>query len=275
MKEQTSQNDQTAGKTKEKRFELPVQDEAKVRLDTFRTTVKELQIENPEILGATIYGSMIKGKQAKAESDIDSFLYVDAENPASDKIETESYRKKLMEKLGAENNENSKYYEDLRVQPLSTKIIEKEIEDQLSFYEKAEEYNKMLNEKYGEASDEEKEALLQQQSHRTIQFGIAGMFHARVGNGIEKYRKLFLEKIASIPDKDTAEKLWNEVSFQIRTYEQRKDWNIEIETPDTLKQALRTYDPEFYSAMQKNEEQEKIEKLRQEILQIPDSHAMV
>ncbi|MES2930838.1 MAG: nucleotidyltransferase domain-containing protein [Patescibacteria group bacterium] len=274
MQEQVSLNNQVEEKINERRFELPIQDEAKARLDTFRTTVKELQKENPEILGATVYGSMIKGKQARAESDVDSFLYVDAENPASDKIEADSYRQKLLEKLGAENNENSKYYEDVRVQPLSTAIIEKEIEDQLSFYEKNEEYKRMLSEKYGEASDEEKETLLRQEpDFRTIQFGISGMFHARVGSGIEKYRKVFIEKIATMPDKDTAEKLWSEVASQIRTMEQRKDPNVVIDTPDTLKDAIRKFDPEFYAQMQKNEDQEKIQKLRQETLEILDSAA--
>ncbi|NTV22557.1 MAG: hypothetical protein HGB03_03275 [Candidatus Yonathbacteria bacterium] len=276
MKEQASLNNQTEEKIKEKRFELPIQDEAKARLDTFRATIKDLQKENPEVLGATIYGSMIKGKQARSESDVDSFLYVDAENLLSTNIAIDSYRQKVMEKLGAENNENSKYYEDLRVQPLSTAIIEKEIEDQLSFYQKTEEYKQMLNEKYGEASDKEKETLLlQEPDFRTIQFGISGMFHARIGSGIEKYRKVFIEKLATMPNKDVAEKLWDEVASQIRTMEQRKDPNVVIETPDTLKDAIRKFDPEFYSAIRQKEDQEKIEKLHQEILQTSELHVSV
>lgn len=275
MKEQVSQNNFVEEKTSERRFELPVQDEARARLDTFRTTIKELQKDNPEILGATVYGSMIKGKQARAESDIDAFLYVDTENPASGEIESDEYRQKVLQKLGAEDTENSKYYGDLRVQALSTSIIEKEINDQLDFYKKEEEYKRMIEEKYSyDSSDEEKELLLKQEPEfRTIQFGIASMFHARVGSGIEKYRKNFLEKIVTLEDTADAQKLWNEVASQIRTYEQRKDPNIKIETPDTLREALRIYDPEFYSAMQKKEDQEKIEKLRQEIFEASEPTA--
>ena len=266
MQENISQKDNNEI-TKERRFELPVQDTAKERLSNFRDTVKQMQEENPEVLGATVYGSMIKGQQAREGSDVDAFLYVDAENQKVGEENPGKYRDKLLEKLGAKENENSKYYEDIRVQPLSEKIIDKEISDQLDFYKKTDEYKEMLNEKYGEASEEEKEKLLRQEpDFRTIQFGISGMFHARVGSGIEKYRKSFLEKIVAVNDKDKSEKLWGEVAAQLRTMENRKNPNIQIETPDTLNVALRRYAPELYAAVRKKEDQEKIDNLRLEIL---------
>jgi hypothetical protein len=254
-------------KTKARRFELPVQEEAKERLDGFRTSVKELQGENPEVLGATVYGSMIKGGQARFDSDVDAFLYIDAEKITNSDADPNEYRMKLFEKLGIDNNdEQSKFYEDLRPQLLSSEIINKEIEDQLGYYNESEKYNKMLGEKYGEASEEEKELLLKQEpDFRTIQFGISGMFHARVGSGLEKYRKIFLEKIATLPDKTKAEKLWGEVASDIRTFEKRSDPNIQIETPDTLNEALIKYDPEFYSDIIKKEDQEELNKTRQEL----------
>lgn len=266
MQENLSQKDNTEI-TKERRFELPVQEKARERLDNFRDTVKQIQKENPEVLGATVYGSMIKGQQAREESDVDAFLYVDTENQKTGEENPDDYRNRLLEKLGAKDNENSKYYEDIRVQPLSEKIIDREINDQLDFYKKTDEYKKMLNEKYGEASEEEKEKLLRQEpDFRTIQFGISGMFHARVGSGIEKYRKSFLEKIVAMNDKDKSEKLWGEVASQLRTMENRKDPNIQIETPDTLNVALRRYAPELYSAIREKEDKEKMDSLRLEIL---------
>ncbi len=273
--EDTFHNNQNEEKVTERRFELPVQEDARGRLEAFRTTVKEFQKENPEVLGATVYGSMIKGKQAHSESDIDAFLYIDAENPACNSTNPDLYRDKFLNKLGAETlEERSRYYEDLRSQFLSTDILEKEIADQLDFYTKESLYKEMLRQRYGESSEEEKEQLLKQEpDFRTIQFGISGMFHARVGSGIEKYRKVFLEKIAHLSDKNKAEKIWGEVASQIRTMEQRRDHDVVIETPDTFMDALRKYDPEFYSAMQKKEDQEKIEKIRQEILMTSDENA--
>ena len=257
----------------ERRFELPHNHDARVRLDIFRTMIKEFQEENPEVLGATVYGSMIKGEQARSESDVDSFLYIDKESTEYVENDVDTYRTRFLEKLGIEEEIQSKYYGDLRPQLLSKTIIEREIADQLEFYKKDAAYKEMLNEKYAESSEEQKELLLKQApGHRTIQFGIAGMFHARVGSGIEKYRKIFLENIATLPNKEESEKIWSAVASQIRTMEQRKDPNIQIDTPDTLEDALRKYDSEFYSKMQEKEDKEKIEDLQKEIFEALDPH---
>jgi hypothetical protein len=266
--EKESQNIST--EKKERRFELPTEEIAKDRLDNFRSTIKQIQKEYPEFLGATVYGSMIKGNQATENSDVDAFLYIEAEDKNGTKINSDAYRDKFLEKLGAETEEKSKYYGDVRVQQLSDSILENEISDQLDFYKKEEAYKKMIEEKYSyDSSDEEKELLLKQEPEfRTIQFGIASMFHARVGSGIEKYRKDFLEKIVTLEDITNAEKLWNEVASQIRTYEQRKDPNIKIETPDTSKEALRLYNPGLYTKLREKEDQAKIDSLRQEIEKI-------
>ncbi len=263
-------NNQT--NNKERRFTLATEISARTRLDSFRDAIKTFQKEHSEVLGATIYGSMIKGDQAKATSDIDSFLYIDAETlPDEEKIknsnEVESeYHSYFLKSLNV-NEEESKYYKDLRIKLLSGQILEDDINSYIKYEKNIEEYKKILKEKYTyEISEEEKEKLLSQEPKiKRIDFAISGMFHARIGSGIKKYRQLFLDKINALSDKKMAEKIWDDVYFNLKTYEQRNDPNRNIKIPSTLSEALRVYHPGLYKNIDKNRNEEKIEQLKSQI----------
>ncbi len=259
----------------ERRFTLATESSARTRLDGFRDGVKSFQKEHPEFLGATVYGSMIKGDQAKETSDVDAFLYIDADiisdtdkNKKSEDLESE-YRTSFLKSLNIPVEEASKYYGDLRAKVLSGQVLEDNINGRIEYENQYNTYKKMLEEKYTyETPEEEKEKLLAQEPKtQPIDFAVLGMFHARVGSGIEKYRHLFLEKIMALPDKKMAEKIWDDVYFDLKTYEQRKDPNKVIELPVTLEEATKVYHPDLYKSENKRKDEEKISDLRNKILQ--------
>lgn len=267
-------NEQLNGQTNknERRFELATETSARTRLDNFRDGIKNFQKENPEVLGATVYGSMIKGEQAKETSDVDAFLYIDEETiPDKEKgkdtnaLELE-YRNNFLNSIDISEEEKSKYFSDLRPKLLSDDVLNNDINSRIEYDNQMKAYKKMLEEKYNyEASDEEKERLLSQEPQQKNDFAISGMFHARVGSGIEKYRRLFLDKITALPDKEMAEKIWSDVYFDLKTYEQRNDKTKTIEIPSTLTEALRVYHQDLYKNISKKKDEEKIDALRAQI----------
>ncbi|MEI7810230.1 MAG: nucleotidyltransferase domain-containing protein [bacterium] len=256
----------------ERRFTPAIETSAKTRLNNFRDGIKDFQKQNPEVLGATVYGSMIKGEQAKETSDIDAFLYIDKETlpegengKSKDVVELE-YRNNFLKSLNIPEGEVSKYYGDLRPKLLDNQTLDNDINTRIEYDNKMKAYKKMLEEKYTyEASDEEKEKLLSQEPQFKNDFAISGMFHARVGRGIEKYRHMFLDKVNALPDKEMAEKIWNEVYFDLKTFEERSDPNKKIEIPSTLNDALRVYHPDLYKSISKKKDEEKIKELQSKI----------
>lgn len=257
----------------ERRFTLATETSARTRLDNFRDGVKDFQKQNPEVLGATVFGSMIKGEQAKETSDVDAFLYIDketlleGENGKSEDVVESEYRNNFLKSLNIPADEASKYYGDLRPKLLDSEILDNDINTRIKYDNQMKEYKKMLEEKYTYgASDEEKEKLLSQEPQFKNDFAISGMFHARVGSGIEKYRHLFLDKVSELSDKEMAEKIWNDVYFDLKTYEQRSDPNKKIDIPPTLNDALRVYHPDLYKGISKKKDEEKIEELKNNII---------
>lgn len=251
---------------------LAAESSARNRLDNFRDGVKKYQGERPEVLGATVYGSMIKGEQAKENSDVDAFLYIDKDvipetgkRKDLDVLESE-YRSDFLKKLGVSEDEAKKYYGDLRTQILDNEVLSTEIASRVEYENEQREHKEMLNRKYSFASPEEQERLLSQEpAFRQISFPISGMFHAKIGKGIEKYRRLFLEKINDLQDKSAAESIWNDVYSQLKTLESRSDPTKEIKMPATLEEAIRTYHPDLHKKMQSEKDKTKISELRERL----------
>jgi predicted nucleotidyltransferase/uncharacterized protein YbaR (Trm112 family) len=257
----------------EKRFLPATNDQAKERLNLFRNEVKNFQKNHPEFLGATLYGSMIKGDQAKKSSDIDTFLYIDAEKLPEQKknddyqsLERE-YRSEFLNDLHVSPNEAKKYYSDLRTKILSNDILEKDLNERIEYDRQYKEYIKtkddLFNEEYLNAAPDVQEKLRDQVTamdpeFKSINFSIAGMFHARIGDGIQKYRRLFLEKLVAIPDQELSQDIWEDIYIHLYTMETRSDFSIKIEIPRMLNDALRLYHTDLYKEKNRKEEEKKI-----------------
>lgn len=268
-------NEQIKDKIKhgqEPRFLPATESIAHARLDNFRSKIKEFQKEHPEILGATVYGSMIKGDQAKATSDIDAYVYIDEDKIPKDiwidntYLLEQLYLKKFENKLDLPEGDFGKYYHDMKTKVLSDNILQNEIENFIDYEKDNEAHKAMLKTTYRfDMLEEEKEALFQSAPALAhVSPAIAGMFHARVGTGIDKYRHLFLEKINALPDRNLARKIWESTQFTLNTFEKREDPTKTIEIPSTLDHALRIYHPDLYKTTKKQEDEAKIyeEKLK-------------
>lgn len=254
-----------------KRFEVATDPVAKSRLDSFREEIDNFQQKHPEALGATVFGSMIKGDKANSESDVDAFMYIDAETLPDEEKQKDpktiqrEYRNNFLNDLGVSESEAKKYYGDLFPKLLSTEIIDNNIQDNIRFQIEEALIKKKIRETDKSQMSEEERLLLYSEEPKRVadNFEISGMFHARVGHGIEKYRRMYLEKLAAIPDQKMAENIWRGTYAQISTMEGSYDKSRRL--PSTLSDALRTYHPELYNQMSDQKKQNDIDRIKSEL----------
>src|SRR3989344_4502474 len=65
----------------EKRFTIQKDEGVREKVHLLQSVIAEMQKEYPEIVGATLFGSLSSG-QASKESDIDAYVFVDYEKAA-------------------------------------------------------------------------------------------------------------------------------------------------------------------------------------------------
>lgn len=260
-----------------RRFELAENSVARSRLDNFRDGLKRFQQQHTEILGATVFGSMIKGEVARAESDVDAFLYIDfdaltEEDKKKDVKDVENkFRSGLLKELGVvSEDEAHEFYHDLVPKLLSKEILDSNIQANIDY----EVTNDVIREKRrnldtSSMTEDEIDKLYSEEPENqpldNLQIG--GMFHARVGSGIEKYRKLFLEKLVALPNREMAEKIWMGVYAQIVTMEAGDKKRI---VPRTLEDALQTYHPELTKNIAQKKEEKRIDEIRDHLGRLYD-----
>lgn len=206
-----------------RRFVLGKEPFARERIEAIKSAVEELQTENPEILGLTLFGSTVKGRHTKA-SDIDGFLFVDADL-AEEKYKEPIYNwKERSEFIIWMTEAYSHLYKelsvigsyDIRVKthvmplPINEEIIDKEVEILVK-----------------------KDNLLPRQN-------LTGMFHLMAGHGIEKYRKYLVEKLAGMGE--LGEGVWHRIIDETEKWEEGNTREFgEKKYPRTLEEAKKLY----------------------------------
>ena len=250
------------------RFNPATETTAKARLDVFRNGVKKFQEKYPEVLGATLFGSMMKGEKAHKDSDIDAMLFIDGEAIQSTEINpvdaesgysdplllispsiffAQEYRSKFLEELHVSEDEINKYYKDVSARMISGEIIDKEIDRFLKSSHLYEEWRNNFNKKeHNNLTKEEKDTLMKDNDMGFIDPTIFFMFCASVGRGIEKYRQLFLEKLYNLPDRKIAEYMWEGVYWKVLFFEQDRNETIKGNVPKNIEEAIHVYHPDFY-----------------------------
>jgi len=250
------------------RFNTATETTAKARLEFFRNGVKKFQEKYPEVLGATLFGSMMQGNKAHKDSDIDATLFIDGEiTPSKDisKVDTNSifseslelispsvffaqeYRSKFLEELNVPQDEIPKYYKDFSARIISGKVIDTAIDDFLKIGHLYKKWRDGFSkEKYNNLNKEEKDTLMMNNDLGFVDPTIFFMYCASVGKGIEKYRQLFLEKLYNLSDKEMAEYMWEAVHWKILFFEQGRTDIIKENVPNNLEEAIRIYHPDFY-----------------------------
>lgn len=261
-----------------KRFVLPEQDFAKNRLAIVHQEVKQFQKEHPEVLSLCLFGSLTTG-HSRPESDIDGYLFVDAEQIAAagnidqssilKTIHTEYYesaspttyftepvvakytypfRERLKSKLGL-TDEQVKH---VRSRPISKDIIDQHVEkivDQINalkkYRENIEEWE--LNDPHDNqaSTPEDIEAYWKYQPKHppfpTSATNLSAMFHLDLGGGITKYRQYLIEKLTQM--EEVGQQVWTTIIEDTEMMEQHLDTNTEIHYPRTLADAYQTYYP--------------------------------
>ncbi|HLD25573.1 MAG TPA: nucleotidyltransferase domain-containing protein [Candidatus Andersenbacteria bacterium] len=224
----------------EKRFHLSPESFNQERIQGIKNAMREIKQESPEVLALTMFGSMVKGT-ARERSDIDGYLFVDADEvakkyPTRDVIETVTenddyfvsttylkpdidaiYKSALREKLQKSLKLSNEQVKDIRIRPISNEIIDKEIANLTEAQKKS-----------------ERPALASS--------NLSAMFHLGVGLEIRPYRHHLIDKLSQMGD--SGEKIWKEVIGATEINEQNFTYNDKKHYPRSLAEARQTYGPQ-------------------------------
>ncbi len=175
-------------KTAPKRFSLSREEFAMKRIMALKETIKEMKKRYPEIISFGLFGSMSRG-QAKETSDIDGYLFVDAEQVQNteNKLRGENaepvveyYQREDGEEAGVKNmymypsfrdeidedyqrslqdslrqripDFSKKQIKHVRILPLSNEVIDTLIDDLIRSHKDWGEYNERLRRAYPEGA---------------------------------------------------------------------------------------------------------------------------
>ncbi|MBT3417043.1 hypothetical protein HOE22_09760 [Candidatus Woesearchaeota archaeon] len=253
-----------------KRFTFSKEQFAKERIEAIKESISELKEDDSSILSFCMYGSMVKGT-IKPESDIDGFLFVDAdlseeehqqhnenltENEKSkSKIETffiekinDQYTKKLHETLKSQANLTEEQVAHAKIRPINEEIIDKHInfievglQNEREYKKRYDEWDKNLDSKTTDFNklDEYLKARPEHPESTAPSTTLAGMFHLEIGGGIRKYRDMLISKLESM--EQDGEKIWQEIIKSTEMFEQNLSSGTEKKYPRTLDEAKKVY----------------------------------
>lgn len=246
---------------KNKRFRFGREDFAQERQQAVKDSVREIKLENPEILSFCMFGSMAKGR-ARLESDIDGFLFIDADKIANKskqsattagierkedefgsrskkafsklRIDLESnYINTLRNKIKQKTDLTDNQLEDIKAIPISRQIIDQQLEELRKSFEEPERYETQAP----SFLDENKMVTMENEVIAIVGDNLSKMFHLETGGGIREYRKYLLDKLSDLGE--IGEKIWREIIDSTATMEHG---SLSVARyPETLKEARKIY----------------------------------
>lgn len=252
--------------TEGKRFTLSKETFAKERIDGLKDVVADLKKEHPEVLSFAMFGSMVKGT-AREASDIDGYLYVDADlakefsgqgsdvlqKSADGKVTTfsdelqQQYEQEIRNKLKGRLNLSDEQVRHIRVRPINEQIVDDEIAKLDDYTAKAEQF-KQESASYwdalqanldGKGEIPDPASYPQYPDIESSSTNIFPMFHLKVGNGIEKYRAYLIDRLSQMGER--GEKIWQQVIESTESLEQNLQSNTGKRYPRTLEEAASVY----------------------------------
>lgn len=224
----------------EKRFHIQHEDWARERVHGIRESLYEIQIENPEVCGYTIFGSLVKGLSRPETdpdpSDLDIAVFVEADDVESvygdntltkESVDgfmsiqfSEPVRQYYEESIKASllktcNLTTPELVNDVRVYPISRKLI-----------------------------DEEINFLIQEVHEGRKRFVSPGaplwhLFHLGVGKGIEPYRGYLIRKLQS--SGSAGDVIWEKIIYNVEALERDNRVNTSLKYPRILSDAADVY----------------------------------
>ncbi|MBP7006087.1 nucleotidyltransferase domain-containing protein [Patescibacteria group bacterium] len=231
-----------------KRFEVQPDRFVHERLDAVQSGVEEIKGGDPSVLGLTLYGSMVKGK-AHEDSDIDGYLYLDAEQLAQNEARQalqenreprpvtfdigdtgtlstypgehlyDVYKPLIKDKFTKSGFLTEEQISDINLRPISKEIIDRHLDS-------LQQALKLVRNGEENVSPEPSQNLY-------------GLFHLEVGRGLGSYRQQVIEKLEGLGQE--GEEIWSMIIGQTEKMEQYMYTDTPIHYPRTLAEARNTY----------------------------------
>lgn len=195
-----------------KRYKLNKEDYVKQRIEAVRASYESFKDSNPEVVGLTLFGSTVRG-EVKLASDLDAYVFIDAQRVASNLGVDESsilhtnelsfsvgdvsfdeeleykYYKGFTDRVMASTGLEITKVKDIRIRPISNDIIDAEV-DRLCTWS---------GESYASSN-------------------LQAMFYLQIGTDLDRYRKHVLERLEG--KGELGEKVWEAVVRDLEYWEQ-------------------------------------------------------
>lgn len=215
-----------------------INETASKKLGILRKDFTEFALNNPEVVGLTLFGSQIKGL-AREDSDIDGYLFVNSdkadENLSEEKqgrvypLEKDELWEKAQQNIGLKFREQEQRnlgltpedVKEIRLRLISKKRIDTELMDVIDYGKKMVDYKSGK----GTVPDYPKEIAIDQ------------LFHLQIGKGLDGYRKYILERLRQ--EGEAGEKGWGILidwaEMMERNFQVNRDTKL---FPQTLEAAM-------------------------------------
>ncbi len=228
-------------------------------LERFSFGLEELKAANPEIAGATLFGSRLKG-EATEKSDVDCTIFIDADAMAQQGVhvgidktgnlnwgEYESLKRDFQAYFGnflaQKTDKNpSVITGGIYIEPVSENLIKQELDQHLEnftnyeketeeHWHKVDEWAKDLSDNAGDRPEAPE--------YVTIARNIPALFHPDLTTGLEDYREAVITRlIAAGP---LGEKVWQDILDSLAFGEGHREITDETAYPINLAQAKEWY----------------------------------
>lgn len=233
-----------------KRFEIQPDSFVSERLSAVQSGVEEMREEDPNVLGVTLYGSMVKGT-AHEGSDVDGYLYLDADRLAREESELATqenreprpvtfdvgdvgnvstypgehlydvYKPLIKDKFTKDGLLNEEQISDINIRPISGEIIDRHLSS--------------LKQGLELARNGENDVNIEPSQN------LFGLFHLAVGHGLDSHRQQIIEKLEGMGQE--GEEVWSKIIGQTEKLEQYMYTDTPIRYPRTLAEARNRYIP--------------------------------
>lgn len=261
-----------------KRFTFSKEPFAQERIAGIKTAIDTIKAEHPEVLSFSMFGSMTKGT-ATERSDIDGYLFVDADMAASkhqspnvveeqqrddegfhsretylqNPIQSE-YESMIRDRLKSTLGLTDEQVEHIRIRPISQKIIDARVQEMNEWATQRISRDKARNERNKEIdayldggghiwdSNMPQELSFPPLDYFSPSSNLTEMFHLQVGKGLEQYKAYLIGKLSNMGE--AGERIWHEIMSSTRMMEVSKRntrGNTGIRFPKTLEEARRVY----------------------------------
>lgn len=263
--------------TSKKRFTLPKEKHIKTRLHATREALSELQDTHPEVVGMTLYGSMVSGR-AKETSDIDGFVFLE-EKQAKDRLSEKDWEwakakkeedkrnrpewstaegtseldlaathkyKPLIDSVLKKKSLTDDQIEHMRVRVVGRQTIQDELVSAVDEEEKLSKYalematwDKMLNKLPIEKWPNLGDRP-QYPDIKMVDWKIPAMFHLEVGRGLNHYRKQVVNHLKQ--NGKAGERVWKSIITRTADMERHlRGSEHPDQYPQTLEKAADYY----------------------------------